>query len=178
MRDGHPFVISCTDNNQRMRDRIRRKPKPGKERTNESGSERIPSKQPRPRRRGPHEKRKRTGIDPGAHDEKQPRPGSGHGHGLPRHNPVDGGKHSVPRHHPVRDRNRAPMRRRTRAGTRGEDDARIPRDRLHPRKRTRCQRLPEHHGTPAPMEDPLANITPDIAMGTCGINEGNRRGKQ
>lgn len=85
---------------------------------------------------------------------------------------------SVPRHHPVRDRNRAPMRRRTRAGTRGEDDARIPRDRLHPRKRTRCQRLPDHHGTPAPMEDPLTNITPDIAMGTCGINEGNRRGKQ
>lgn len=77
-----------------------------------------------------------------------------------------------------RDRNRAPMRRRTRAGTRGEDDARIPRDRLHPRKRTRCQRLPDHHGTPAPMEDPLTNITPDIAMGTCGINEGNRRGKQ
>lgn len=34
------------------------------------------------------------------------------------------------------------------------------------------------HGTPAPMEDPLTNITPDIAMGTCGINEGNRRGKQ
>lgn len=27
MRDGHPFVISCTDNNQRMRDRIRRKTK-------------------------------------------------------------------------------------------------------------------------------------------------------
>lgn len=79
---------------------------------------------------------------------------------------------------PVRDRNRAPMRRRTRAGTRGEDDARIPRDRLHPRKRTRCQRLPEHHGTPAPMEDSLTNLTPDIAMGTCGINEGNRRGKQ
>ena len=49
MRDGHPFVISCTDNNQRMRDRIRRKPKPGKERTNESGSERIPYKQPRSR---------------------------------------------------------------------------------------------------------------------------------
>lgn len=61
---------------------------------------------------------------------------------------------------------------------RGEDDARIPRDRLHPRKRTRCQRLPDHHGTSAPMEDPLTNITPDIAMGTCGINEGNRRGKQ
>lgn len=58
MRDGHPFVISCTDNNQRMRDRIRRKPKPGKERTNESGSERIPYKQPRSRRRGPHEKAK------------------------------------------------------------------------------------------------------------------------
>lgn len=45
-------------------------------------------------------------------------------------------------------------------------------------KRTRCQRLPEHHGTSAPMEDSLTNITPDIAMGTCGINEGNRRGKQ
>ena len=30
---------------------------------------------------------------------------------------------------------------------------------------------------PAPMEDPLTNIAPDIAMGTCGINEGNRRGK-
>lgn len=49
---------------------------------------------------------------------------------------------------------------------------------VHPRKRTRCQRLPEHHGTSAPMEDPLTNITSDIAMGTCGINEGNRRGKQ
>lgn len=42
------------------------------------------------------------------------------------------GKRSVPRHYPVRDRDRAPMRSRTRAGTRGEDDARIPRDRLHP----------------------------------------------